>query len=355
MKRGREEDWTSLVDAVAADLSTSTERIPKGTSSLAERQQLLPFVITAEAIEYVKGCASDGLNASFAFTPQTSLHEGYHAQPETLRHTDIFSKNDTVNSKSAVVAKGKDISERQAVEIGAMVTPILQKASPSAQTPEMLRTEDLLFGTLQRLTCGIRRTLSCPRHFLPIIIVPSGVSSPIQIFNASEFLQEGVYLHPTKTYMNAVTGTTSRQSSKPDNVVVSPGPFFDKDRFKGVAFRKFLVVDDPKDVPNWDHVCACIVNGVSWQFDNWFPAAPRNRDPSLLFSLMRGFLTYFEEDKVPAAVAKWKVQPLVLNRKYVKANAHIAQAFTFWEELYHFLSTNERFCSHVAPAEDEEN
>lgn len=385
----RREEWETLVDLVAADVSTDTSTIiPKGNQY--DFATVLPRAVSSELREHLRSSASllDALRCS-VFQPQVSIEEGFHAKPIPIRITDLFANNigsgnvgipqdgnshrvasldtkdaaangkpldrNTPRNGSSGVDKAATFLERKAVDIASTVHAIVQRIPKQI---ENLRTEDLPMGSVNRLTSGFRRQRLLDQRypkpdFVPVIFVPSAASAPIQLFNVREFLEEGVYVHPTKSYMSSINGGTTREEARPENVIVTPGAFFSADSLKTCAFRKFRVVDDPRQVDDWNHVCACIVTGVDWQFAEWFPGKGSDmRSPSLLFDFMRGFLAYFEEDRVPPAVQQWKVHPLVLTRKYVKTNAHIAQAFSFWEELYKFISVNSRFAHYMPPGDE---
>ncbi|XP_050340323.1 uncharacterized protein LOC126766616 [Bactrocera neohumeralis] len=109
-----------------------------------------------------------------------------------------------------------------------------------------------------------------------------------------------MYIDPPTLFMDAQTGATNVQDTKPDAVIVSPGGFVDADNHR-VAFRRFRVLDDPSKVENWSHVCACLVSGERSELKGWFPqeADPRATEPAKLFSRLCAFLPYFEEDTVP--------------------------------------------------------
>ncbi|CAD2212927.1 parafibromin [Angomonas deanei] len=166
-----------------------------------------------------------------------------------------------------------------------------------------------------------------------------------------------------------------------------------------------MLIDDPEKflsehnnnhnnnntAPQWSHVCACMTTGKESQFASWFPEEVRRRSasqlhhqkkknkrrrgegneeegtaqwilsinrlptdkrtcrPSLLFSLIKGFLPYFEEDKVPPAVGEWRVEPLKLSRSTLRQYSHVAAASTLWEQLYTFLDHHPFFKEYTVP------
>lgn len=342
MKRGREE-WAQLVDAISNDVSTEPVKVPRGTSY--DRSMVLPFPISGTMTEFLSYCAQNHANLADTIQPRISFQEGMHAKPVDVHITDTFGGTE------------KALTERRATELKAIYQRLLSE-SPSTSTSNkksgsssnelMIRNEDLPFGTTNRLTAGFFRAGRFQAQykrpdFLPIILVPSAPSAPIQLVNATAFFQEGRYVNPHTVFMDPETGETHREEARENTASVTVVPMsYDKAKYR-VTFHTFLVVDDPKSIQNWDHVCACLVQDNGWQFDNWFPNEPAKRQPSVLFSEVRGFLPYFEEDKIPQKVSEWKIKPLILTRKLTKETSHVAQAFTFWEELYTFMDTNPRF------------
>lgn len=367
-KRPRDEAFEELVDLIAADTTTTTQAVSQwctgGASSSYDSSLALPKHLPLEVKASIRARTQEvDAQRGVTFLPQLTLEEGFHSKPLSLRITDLFTKKigsghvsaDSANqTSSSETPKVNDPLNRKAVEIATSMETLIKQVPTIV---EKVKHNELTFGSSSRLTAGFRRQVVLEKrypkaNFTPIILVPSAVSAPIQLFNVKDFLQRGVYTHPSGSYMNSANGSTNREDSKPENVMVSPTSFFSADVLAKCAFRSFRIVEDPRQVENWQHVCACIVTGAEWQFADWFPKQdPSFRTPSYLFDFMRGFLPYFEEDRIPAAVQQWKVHPIQLTRKYVKANGHIAQAFAFWEELYKFLETNPRF-SHYTPTED---
>ena len=184
--------------------------------------------------------------------------------------------------------------------------------------------------------------------FMPIVLVPSSPSAPLQIFNIQEFLEGGIYEDPVLSFVDMTTGEPTRRERN-TSLVVCPGSFLDTHKFR-VAFRRFEVVDTPSKVQDWSMVCAAFVTGHEWELEGWFPhGAMEVRKPSGMFRQLKGFCAYFEEDPVPVALKQWSVLPVVLSKKRIKTKCHVSQANYFWETLYSFLDTHERFRDYVVP------
>lgn len=318
------QQWGSVVDAIAG--MNSKEDLPR--EYVPTRYLPQQVAIPADILESVrKDDADSEAKAAALFQPQIGFEEGLHAKPTLPR----FSSRTNDATFSLDDPDGPDFySAYRAVA-----------AAPGEMNQRAL-------GSTSRLTSGFidpayYASIHRQPDFMPIILVPSSVSSPLQLMNVRNFLERGAYVDPPTLYVDEETGTANVQDTKPDTVIVSPGSFLDSDKYR-VAFTQFRVVDDPAQVKNWDHVCGCIVDGKQWQFMGWYPSEPASAcEPSVLFSRIRGFLPYFEEDKVPAAITQWRVQPLVLTRRIVKAHQHILQASVFWEQLYTFLDAHPLF------------
>lgn len=197
-------------------------------------------------------------------------------------------------------------------------------------------------GSTSRLTAGFVNpafyaAIHLKPNFIPIILAPSTVTAPIQLVNVKRFLEEGRYVDPSSYYIDQETGAASIRRAKPERVIVSSA-LFKRNLSTKVSFREFCILDDPLQVENWDHVCAAIVTGKSYQFETWFPEEHRSIcQPSYLFQRVAGFLPYFEEDPIPVGVQQWKVMPLLLTKRMVKEQQHIFAAARFWETLFQLL------------------
>lgn len=317
------EDWCKIVDTVAG--MSSTEPVPSqyvATDYLPNKTTLPPQLVRMlreEDGDYERQAAE-------SYQQQVNSTEGFRARPSaptfaTLPCDDVLL---------AAHTDGPDFFSNYKKVAGSGNRP-----SQAAGT-----TSSLTSGFLDAQAYALTHRQP---DFMPIIFVPSSVTSPLQLINIRSFLEEGIYVDPPSLYVDEETGTANVQDTKPSSVIVSAAGFVDNDRY-GVAFRQFRVVDNPTHIKDWSHVCACIVEGKLWQLEGLFPEdGPTGRLPSHLFSRVRGFVPYFEEDKVPKAVQEWRVQPLVLTRRLLKTQQHIKQAFVFWEQLYTYLSEHPFF------------
>ena len=331
-KRQREE-WFALVDEIArddglVDLSDVTEE-----ATAMKLDRFLPRAISEGARRYVASKVKDPevAGCSSVFQPQMTYLEAMRALP-------------VVGSTEADYERQKS---RRQNELASNMTTSLQpllNSDMEQQAESKPKHEGFSSGPFFQWA---KKAGTLAPDFMPIIFAPSEPTAPLQICNVRSFLEEGKFHDPTEVYIDS-EGSANRLD-KPDYVIVEPGSFLPAAGRVRTAFRKFRVVDDPKQISDWSHVCACIVTGKTWQFDKWFPNDVKKKDPSRLFHSVRGFLPYFEEDKVPPALKEWYVCPIVLNRKLTRANATIRQAQNFWEELYKFLDAHPRFRHYTIP------
>ncbi|KEG11160.1 parafibromin [Trypanosoma grayi] len=365
------DEWHRLVEEVAS--ISSTEPLPKDyipTDFLPGGRE-----VPEALLQLVRaGAAAFDAESRTLFRPQMTPEEGCHAAPVVTRHgaaspssfaapqagkegvEDTNNTNGDANGDKPQTSMHEGPNFFEAYNAHATATKrngdkvslagINLATAAASSVPRSL-------GTASRLASGfLLPEYYAQKHrqpdFIPIILVPASVSSLLQLFNIREFLERGVYVDPPSLFVDAKTGAVNVQESKPDAVIVTPGSFLDAEKYT-VAYKVFRVVDDPKQVKNWQHVCACIVDGNEWQFRGWYPNEATPVPVSELFQRVCGFLPYLEEDKLPSALQQWHVKPLPLTRRVVKAHAHILQASVFWEHLYTFLETHPFFKLYTVP------
>jgi len=150
---------------------------------------------------------------------------------------------------------------------------------------------------------------------VPIILVPSAASSLITIFNAHDFLAEGVFI-PTESKRAVI-------KEKPASVAVKR--MSSTDKFKDVTY---LILDNPKAVPDWNRVVAIFASGQQWQFSD-FPAEWKT--PAQIFHRACGFHLAFEDEPLNKTVQSWKVHKLLINK--VKRYQDRPLVVEFWQIL----------------------
>uniref|UniRef100_A0A7S1PYU1 Cell division control protein 73 C-terminal domain-containing protein n=1 Tax=Neobodo designis TaxID=312471 RepID=A0A7S1PYU1_NEODS len=277
-------EWEAMVDAVAN--GTEDEGL---ASVLANYNPTVPEAVLAESRERF---------ADKPYVPLLSEADVYHARPAKAHQTDVFvthERHDDPDFRRLV---------RQIANADDAVVP------PEAPT------------------------------FDPIILVSDAATAVVQKCNVQRFLEEGEF-RPVEVLRAAGDElATSLVQSREAEVYVTPRHFTGLQHIR-VTFRRFRVVNDPKLVSNWDHVCACFVTGHEWQFDGWYHK--KHVDPAVLFANVRGYYPFFEESKLPPIIKQWRVQPLLLTHKETKQHSSVRVAAQFWEDLYTFLDSHPYF------------
>lgn len=154
---------------------------------------------------------------------------------------------------------------------------------------------------------------------VPIIVVPGGISSTVNMLNAQLFLEEGELVDAsTMLSRGAKKGASEIRLQVPS--AVRPG-----------EKATLLVIDDPVRVlgtksGQWDRVVAVIVSGKRWQFDKWLWGAP-----SEIFSRVPAAFIAYERDATPPTVREWAVGRLNVSRTK-KQDARIAKQ-AFWGKV----------------------
>lgn len=387
-------DWASLVDAIDAECPLLEEDtlavigsrpafdaaapLPEDTSALLPSSRLtasgVPHFIAAKRAEW------DALYGS-AFVRQVDPSEQFHSIPVaprlgdriTFEGSDAPKEAEGIDFKALMYGESSEGAHRfdaagmvmgdagdsdeeddlspfgvpgrkqrrlERDANGRLLTPAEREAAlrDLIATHKTRRLNAFFTNTLISSTAVAKRP-----DFNPILLVSPLASAPFQLFNIYAFLHDGHYVDPQLGIVDEVTGAPIRRR-KDTCVTVSPGEFLDTNRFTS-AFRRFDIYDDPSQLSpeQWRHVCGAIVTDEAWQFDEWFPNAPHMTQPSTLFTHIKGFLAFFEEDILPQRLREWRVHPVILTRKMTKAGAHISQAIRFWNELFTFLDSHEYF------------
>ncbi|KAG2436391.1 hypothetical protein HXX76_006698 [Chlamydomonas incerta] len=139
---------------------------------------------------------------------------------------------------------------------------------------------------------------------VPIIIVPSGMTSLINMHNARSFLEEGLFM-PTQQAIAASGG-----APKATQITI-----------RRTAHRQtpveYMVTDKPpaKDSPDWDRVAAVIVQGAKWQFKDWPHKGAKDGDLVDALGKVCGFFVHFSDEKVAQPVSDWNVRTVPLHRE----------------------------------------
>ncbi|ESL05451.1 parafibromin [Trypanosoma rangeli SC58] len=295
------DEWCRLVEEVAG--INSTDPLPREYTPV----EYLPGgrEIPEAVLQHIRAAAAEfDVESRALFHPQMTPEEGYRAAP-VVSWQDAFASSlvnpegsGSNNNDELENNKGKNRSgsgnDKKPLALtsgGPNFFEAYRRHATAAAVTDAKGNRDSLSSAVANAAAGshVARSLGSAsrlasgfllpeyysqKHrqpdFIPVILVPASVSSLLQLFNIREFLERGIYIDPPTQFVDAETGAVNVQENKPDTVIVTPGSFLDADKYT-VAYKMFRVVDDPKQVKNWQHVCACIVDGHEWQFRGWFP------------------------------------------------------------------------------------
>ncbi len=111
-----------------------------------------------------------------------------------------------------------------------------------------------------------------PNYGVPIIVVPSAVSAVINMYNAKQLLENGVF--ESGEYQRVSKGVV-----KENVLTISKASFYDPAR--SVRFQLIDDVTKLKTQEDWHRVVAVFVSGAAWQFSDW----PKNKwaNPAAIF------------------------------------------------------------------------
>jgi hypothetical protein len=178
----------------------------------------------------------------------------------------------------------------------------------------------------------------------PVIVVPKGMTAPITILNAYEFLCNGRYvsranmvqeLNSTGGMKNPPTTFTRLVSTVDNNNPTSSTPSHSSSSSSSSGLLEYEIIDNPNKLGNnpkeWERIVSVIVLGQSWQFKDWMKSPIAYNLPASLFDRVFGYYISLEGDKIPPEVTNWAVKKSQLNRD--KRGLDRVTYSSFWNEL----------------------
>jgi parafibromin len=167
----------------------------------------------------------------------------------------------------------------------------------------------------------------------PIIIVPSGMTSPITLLNSFEFFQNARFI-PREVMVKKMTG------AKPTSVTIK----------RNVSARlgggevEYEIIDNPirklQSPKDWDRVVAVVAQGAAWQFKGWKMMRGRTAGPVDIFSNAFGYYVGFEGAPVPTELQGWNVKRVSLSKD--KRGLDSVVYAGFWNNLDEWMSVHKR-------------
>eukprot|EP00667_Euglena_gracilis_P008253 EG_transcript_8348 len=176
---------------------------------------------------------------------------------------------------------------------------------------------------------------------LPIIIVPNAPSSLINIFNARDFLEDGVWVDPCEKKIQLAQASQGK-NFREDNIIITSTKLVRQTELAALhgKFTQFRVTDSPHRIKpsDWDFVCGCFVLGTTWQFRTWFSESPVE-----IFNRLCGFHLTFMDDRPHPLTSNWSVTQLRVGRQDSQRHTDRKVAKDFWQRLYRHLRQSEAF------------
>jgi len=155
---------------------------------------------------------------------------------------------------------------------------------------------------------------------VPIIIVPSAVTSLITIWNAKELLGAGVFVTSDKK--------KELDSRKPDKLIVKIASRLDKT--KNVEYH---IIEDSTlsklEDKDWDRVVCVFATGANWQFKDF----KRWHTPAEIFENVCGFHLFYDREELNPNIASWKVHTLKIGKEDSKRYNDGSVVKDFWQIL----------------------
>eukprot|EP00455_Lapot_gusevi_P057644 TRINITY_DN9871_c0_g1_i7.p1 TRINITY_DN9871_c0_g1~~TRINITY_DN9871_c0_g1_i7.p1 ORF type:complete len:229 (+),score=52.03 TRINITY_DN9871_c0_g1_i7:103-687(+) len=172
-----------------------------------------------------------------------------------------------------------------------------------------------------------------PRGGVPIIVVPSALTSLLTIYNAKEFLQQALFV-PSVTMRDRLKEQQREEGAarvEPPSVMYIERASHHDDT-KTVRYE---IIDQVKNLSpkDWNRVVAVFATGAQWQFDDW-----KWREPALIFENVCGFHLHWDDEKLNDNIRNWRVHRLGISKN--KRYTDKVVVFEFWKLLSNFIGSH---------------
>jgi parafibromin len=169
-----------------------------------------------------------------------------------------------------------------------------------------------------------------PTNPTPLIMVPPGGSSLINMLNAPEFLTAGNYKTPQAA---AAAGAKLPEGKTYHTILRTIG------REKKPI--KYHVTDkEPTSKQDWDRVVGVFCLGKPWQFKKFPFKGASNGDLVDTFQRVSGVYLHYSDEPIDAQVKKWNVKMIKIGRHSREGDADAVRAF--WTHLDGFIKAHKR-------------
>ena len=260
--------------------------------------------------------AATGSSADGTSSASTDGRGGSLLPPSLWQLSDVLREEVVYLNRVSCLQGSKDLGSVGVLWDG------LQKARLSA---EKHRKEEKHRAKAHPSAPSSSRGSSVPSHSsrssssassIPIILVPSSLSSCISLYNAKQFLEDGLLI-PT-----AVKRAETPNQVKPTTVRIARLSVQDSTRT-----ASYDVMDDTSLLKSadWKRVVAVFVAGTAWQFEGW--PAPYT-SPAAIFAAIPAFYLSYADEVANKNVQQWKVHLLQAHR--AKNYADRGLQMEFW-------------------------
>lgn len=287
----RDWDFSSLRDKLGKHVTATKKGKPTGEAPSSQRK------------------SSSGHNASAAFDPRGD------------RYTNNEGRFWRENMGSDFHELGIDMSG----SFKAKPTSNGTAPPPSSQAPARSHDRSADMRRPPTKEVSSKRPKIDLRKAIPIIIVPSGMTSLVCSGNAIEMLQNSRFMSQDEMRKNKVPSTQPARLT----MMRKPGG--------NCSLAQYHVITNPSrmETHEWDQVVAVVCSGTKWQFQNW----PIFKNSTFdLFRKVQGFYFHYDDVAPVGDVEKWAIKKLTVSREKRHTDGQVHSLF--WNNVDAFIARN---------------
>jgi len=163
-----------------------------------------------------------------------------------------------------------------------------------------------------------------PNAGVPLIIVPSAVSSVVNMYNVKQLLENGIFESGEFVRMK------SAAAGKEPLITISKASFYDP-----AKTVRFQVIDDVSKLKeeDWRRVVAVFASGAAWQFADWPKRWP---NPAAIFENVCAFHLHFDDEALHPNILQWRTHRLPISKS--KRHGDRSVVLDFWHILNEFIA-----------------
>lgn len=167
-----------------------------------------------------------------------------------------------------------------------------------------------------------KRTKIDPKNAIPIIMVPSGLTSLICSANALEFLRNGHFMSEEEMRRDKSKVCQTARAT----LLRKPGG--------NCSSAEYHIVSNPNRLngEEWRQVVAVICSGQRWQFQSW---PIYEGSATALFRNIQGFYFHYDDVNPTGEVESWPVKKLSISREKRHTDSQVQSQF--WSSFDSFM------------------